>query len=214
MRLVTQWARTERRLPEGWTDVRLALTVDREDRFARASGLLAPLQPGRVGDQLRFHVARGGTGPSPAALERALNRLDLQRVRGTLEVVDVDTRPAAAEAGPPPLLAEAWDAAQAELPPDWSDVYGEIVLTSSDDLDPAALALAPLNPARFGPSTSFRFRCAKTFGYGASPGMVRRCLERLDEREIAGRLTILFVLSDTRPVGTQGPVWYVGGKVV
>jgi hypothetical protein len=27
-------------------------------------------------------------------------------------------------------------------------------------------------------------------------------------------LRILRVLSDTKPVGTQGPVWYVGGKVV
>ena len=29
-----------------------------------------------------------------------------------------------------------------------------------------------------------------------------------------GTLTVLRVLSDTQPVGTQGPVWYVEGKVV
>ena len=87
-------------------------------------------------------------------------------------------------------------------------------LTSSDNLDPAALELAPVNPSRFGPATSFRFRCARQFGYGASPGMVRRCLERVDARGIEGRLTIVHALSDTKPVGTQGPVWYVGGKVV
>ena len=44
--------------------------------------------------------------------------------------------------------------------------------------------------------------------------MVRRCLERVDERQIPGEVRILRALSDTRPVATQGPVWYVGGKVV
>ena len=44
--------------------------------------------------------------------------------------------------------------------------------------------------------------------------MTRRCLARLDEARIPGELRLLRVLSDTKPVGTQGPVWYVGGKVV
>ena len=44
--------------------------------------------------------------------------------------------------------------------------------------------------------------------------MVRRCLARLDERDIDATVSILRVLSDTKPVGSQGPVWYVGGKVV
>ena len=52
------------------------------------------------------------------------------------------------------------------------------------------------------------------FGYGASPGMVRRCLERIDEEGIPGRFDLLRALSDTKPVYTQGPVWYVGGKAV
>ena len=42
--------------------------------------------------------------------------------------------------------------------------------------------------------------------------MVRRCLERLDDEGISGQLRILRVLSDTDPVATQGPVWYVGGQ--
>ena len=74
--------------------------------------------------------------------------------------------------------------------------------------------MAPLNPARYGDTPGFRFRCARRFGYGASPAMVRRCLARLDERGIPGELHILHALSDTKPVGTQGPVWYVGGKAV
>ena len=44
--------------------------------------------------------------------------------------------------------------------------------------------------------------------------MTRRCLERLDEEGITGRLRILRALSDTKAVATQGPVWYVGGKAV
>ena len=60
----------------------------------------------------------------------------------------------------------------------------------------------------------FSFRVARTSGYGASPEMGRRCLARLDEVGILGRLRILRVLSDTRPVATQGPVWYAGGKVI
>ena len=59
-----------------------------------------------------------------------------------------------------------------------------------------------------------QFRCARRFGYGASPGMVRRSLERCDEAGITGRVEVLRVLSDTRPVGTQGPVWHIGGRMV
>ena len=44
--------------------------------------------------------------------------------------------------------------------------------------------------------------------------MVLRCLARLDENGILGDVRVLWVLSDTKPVATQGPVWYVGGKVV
>ena len=52
------------------------------------------------------------------------------------------------------------------------------------------------------------------FGYGASPEMVRRSLERLDEAGIRGELRILNVFSDSYPAKTQGPVWYAAGKVI
>ena len=100
------------------------------------------------------------------------------------------------------------------LPADWSDLYAEVELVSSDWLDRAALLMAPLNPARYGGVPGFRFRVARRFGYGASPEMTRRCLERVDEEHIRGELRILRVLSDTDPVHTQGPVWYVEGKSV
>ena len=62
--------------------------------------------------------------------------------------------------------------------------------------------------------TSFRFRCARSFGYGASNQMVRRCLARLDEERIPGEVRILRALSDTHPVYTQGPVWRIGERSV
>jgi hypothetical protein len=114
---------------------------------------------------------------------------------------------------PETTLAEAWAAELAKLPSDWSDVYGEVELISSDYLEAAALQLVPINPRLQGPGTTFRFRCAARFGYGASPGMVARCLERCDEKGIR-TVRVLLALSDSRPVGTQGPVWYVGGRTV
>ena len=55
---------------------------------------------------------------------------------------------------------------------------------------------------------------ASRFGYGASPGMVRRCLERCDRDSLTGELRTLRVLSDTFAVSTQGPVWTIGGRTV
>jgi hypothetical protein len=159
-------------------------------------------------------MSRSGAGARPGAIHRLLARLDSERIGGSLELVSTG------KPEPPPAelaretLAESWDAAAAALPSDWSDAYAEIELRSSDHLERAALLLAPVNPARFGGKPRFRFRVARRFGYGASPQMVHRCLERLDNENIRGTVRILHALSDTRPVATQGPVWYVGGKVV
>ena len=213
MRLATQWRRVQAELPAEWTEARLSFTVSNPQRLERATALLAPLQPGRAGPELHFVVARRGAGPSPAALDRALRRLVEARIGGELRLVGAAEAPSAArlELG---SAAAAWEAALETLPADWSDLYCELELTSSDHLDPAALALAPLNPSRYGPTPGFRFRCARRFGYGTSPQMVERCFQRLDERGIPAEVRILRALSDTRPVATQGPVWYVGGKVV
>ena len=100
------------------------------------------------------------------------------------------------------------------LPPDWSDLYAEIELDSSDFLDRGALLLAPVNPARFGGVLALRFRCARLRGYGVAPEMARRCFQRLDDERITGTIRALRVLSDTHHAATQGPVWYVEGKSV
>jgi hypothetical protein len=214
VRLVDQWRAIEQDVPQDWSDVRLKLAVADAADAERAASLLGPLTPGRSGNTFRLFTARRGGGSSPAALERALARLDDERIAAKLELVGAGETAQPAGAPLEPLLAAAWDEALAALPSDWTDLYCELELTSSDHLEPAALALSPVNPARYGGPLGFRFRVARSFGYGASAEMTRRCLERLDELGIPGALRILRVLSDTKPAQTQGPVWYVGGKAV
>ena len=90
-----------------------------------------------------------------------------------------------------PPAGRSWDRELAGLPSDWSDAWVELRFTSSDDVEPAALLCAPLNPMRTEDDLGLRFRAARRAGSGAAAGLVRRC-----------------------HVSTQGPVWYVDGKVV
>jgi hypothetical protein len=211
--LVEQWREILRELPEGRTDARLRLTVDGESAANRAAALLGPLNPGHRLNVFGFHAASRGAGPSPGLVEQLLRRLDEERIRGTLQLLGTDEAVAEPEVHHP-TLAGSWDAAAVALPPDWSDLYAEVELVSTDWLERAALLMAPVNPARFDGTPSFRFRVARRFGYGASAGMMRRCLERVDEEGIRGEFRVLRVLSDTDPVATQGPVWYLGGRSV
>ena len=100
------------------------------------------------------------------------------------------------------------------MPDDWSDLLCALELRSTDDLAPAALAVAPLNPSRYGPDLVFHFRVARKYGYGAAPEMARGCLSRLDERRSPVSLRLVEALSDTRPVATQGPTFIVGNRAV
>ena len=213
MRLVEQWRRLRSELPENWGEVKLDVSVPRAELRPRAAALLGPAGPGRYGDALRLSVYRAGGGIGPDQAEKLFGKLDQERIRATIALGSVGERTerAARVRG---SLAEAWDAAETALPTDWSDLLCELELTSSDHLERGALLLAPVNPARDGKRIAFRFRVAQSFGYGASPQMTRRCLARVDEEGIPGRLTILRALSDTDNVATQGPVWRVGGKAV
>jgi hypothetical protein len=213
MRLVDQWREIMGGLPEGWGDARLRLTVADPEDCDRAAAVLAPLNPGRRGKVLRFFAARRGGGPSPDVVTRLLRRLDADGIRGELELVGSEEAVSVPTVSRQ-MLAATWDELVAGLPPDWSDLYAEVEFVSTDYLERAALLLAPLNPARYGDEVGFRFRVARRFGYGASPEMARRCLERLDQEDIRGQVRILYALSDTKPVATQGPVWYVGGRAV
>ena len=213
MRLVEQWRRIGADLPVGWDAARLAIAVPRSDQRERAGFLLSPASPGRTGETFQLTVSKAGGAIGPDQCTKLLRKLDTERIRGTLTLLETVQREVAP--GPPSAqLATAWAAALAELPADWSDLYCELELGSSDHLDRAALLLAPINPARVPARSAFRFRVAQSFGYGASPQMTARCLERLDAEGIPGVLTILRSLSDTHNVATQGPVWRVEGKAV
>jgi hypothetical protein len=215
VKLVQQWAQIERELPDDWGDARLLLTLTDEKRADRAATLLAPINPGRRRKEIRFYTARRGAGHRPDLVRRLLGRIDAERIDGKLELVS-SGKPEALPAPEiaRPTLTATWDAAVAGLPSDWSDAYAEVELRSSDHLDRAALLLSPVNPARYSGKPGFRFRAARRFGYGVSPEMARRCFERLDAEGIRGTVRILRALSDSRPVQTQGPVWYVGGRAV
>jgi len=200
-------------LPEGWETARLRLIVNDRSRVERAAALLGPANPGRFGSFVAFDVERRGGGTSPNLVRRLFARLDGERIAGTLDVVGVEEATAAARAQET-SLARQWQGLIDELPEDWSDLYAEVEIRSSDYLERGALLLAPVNPLRVTERTAFRFRVARRFGYGASPEMTRRCFERLDAENIHGAVRILWALSDTKPVYTQGPVWYVGGRAV
>ena len=213
MALVDQWNGIENGLDPKWQDARLDLTVDDSGRLGRAAALLGPAGPGRMGNAIRFYTTRSGAGIGPEAVRRLLKRIDGEGIRGTLTLVSSDA------AAPEPVISRAslaaeWDAAIAVLPTDWSDLLCELELTSSDHIEKGALLLSPLNPIQGTGRPGFRFRCAHTFGYGASPAMVRRCLARLDEDRIPGEVRVLRTMSDTHPVATQGPVWRIGERAV
>jgi hypothetical protein len=212
--LVDQWQAIERYLPGGWGEARLRLTIADLGDSDRAAALLGPVNPGRRGEVITFFTAQRGAGPSPTLIQKLLARLDREGIDGQLILLGASE----AEGAAPPVeakpLVPAWDEELAALPDDWTDLYAEIEFESTDYLERGALLMAPLNPTRYGGKPGFRFRVAKRFGYGASTEMARRCLQRLDEEGIRGAVRILRVLSDTRPVQTQGPVWYVGGRTV
>ena len=213
MGLAEQWRSIRAELPEDWGEATLNVSVPREELRARAAALLGPGSPGRLGDELRLSVYRAGGGIGPDQAEKLFRKLDEERIRGVLSLVQVDEREERPEAPRTPA-AVLWERAVATLPADWSDLLCELELTSSDHLSRAALLLAPVNPSRVPGRSVVRFRVARTFGYGASPQMTHRCLERLDAEGIPATPTVLYALSDTDNVATQGPVWRLAGKAV
>ncbi len=211
MKLVDQWRTIEARLPRDWQDVRLTVGTEQPSDLPRAAAMLGSAGVGRSGDQLVIHVRRAGPS-APAAIARLFARLDEDRVWCTLERGDVGEEATAVEE-PAPSLAVSWDQALADLPGDWSELLCRIEIAGSDLLPRAALLCAPLNPTRDRDSIGFVFRAGRV-GYGVSPGMARRCFERLDAEVIQGSISVLRVLSDTQPVASQGSSWIVSGRVL
>jgi hypothetical protein len=215
MRLVDQWEQLERDLPDGWQASRLAIRPETAAELPRAAAILGPANPGRRGDLIVLTVRRGGGPAGPEGVRRLFRRLDQQRIWCELELVDVEVVPPVDRAevsAHSPL--RTWDEAIAGLPPDWTDALAYLELDSSDYLARAALLCAPTNPNRDPERIGFLFRVARRAGYGVSATMARRCLERCDAEGITGEAGIKWVLADTDDVATQGPVWYVGGRVL
>jgi hypothetical protein len=213
VRLVDRFTELERALPHGWGEAQLLLTVEDDARCDRAAALLGPANPGRRGKRISLTSSRRGRAIAPESLRRLLRRIDEEGISAQLEVLGSEAAPPA-ELERRESLREQWDRALASLPSDWSDLYAEVELDSTDFVERGALLLAPVNPALYAGPAGLRFRCAHRFGYGVSSEMAGRCLARCDEEGITGHIQILRVLSDTYPVATQGPVWYVGGRSV
>ena len=217
MQLAEQWREIRAGLPSSWKSTRLSLTLSEDGDADRAALILASLTPGRLRSSFRLEL-RPDRDP-----EGIFARLDRESFRGLLTLLRAEEAAVAPVAaartpmGPAPRsepLAGQWTALVSDLPPDWSDLWAEVELDSSDFVQRGALLLAPVNPARHGGPTTLRFRCARLRGYGTAPEMARRCFERCDAEEITGKIRILRVLSDTSLVSTQGPVWRVGGRSV
>lgn len=193
--------------------MRASLRLELGDRDAadRAAALLGPAGPYRSAPTvLLFAVARDGSAQSPESIARLLRRV----TDGTLSLSGSQAAAPATETREITPLTVAWDSAVAGLPADWSDLYAEIQLTSTDFLERASVLCIQCNPRRDGKRAALRFRAARVSGYGVSPEMARRCFERCDDEGIGGRIEILRVLSGSRHVATQGPVWLAAGKTI
>lgn len=214
MSLVGQWRELEDGLPEGWRSAGLRLELREREAADRAAALLGPAQPFRAEpDTLRFRSARDGTATGPDGVSRLLARLDDAGIIGTLTLASSEQAAPRAARGET-LLADSWDAALAGLPSDWSDLLCELTLLSTDYVERAAVLCIQMNPRRDGARAALRFRSARVSGYGVSPEMARRCLERADREGIRGSVQVLRSLSDTHHVATQGPVWQLDGQTV
>ena len=108
-----------------------------------------------------------------------------------------------------PTLVEAWDAAIAEEPDDWSHATVELTLDDPERMEEAALLMCGANPwhGETWRGGVLRFRVARTFGYGASAELTRGLLRRLDTAALGGRLRIVSSLDAVLPVSTQGPTF-------
>jgi hypothetical protein len=216
VRLAEQWQELQAGLPRPWESASVDLGLSDPDDAVRAALLLGPAAPSRRDGSFRLHVTRtsrpGAT--SAALLGRVLERLDREGLGGRLALAGAEEGRDGGELGAAGPAAAQWVDAIGALPQDWSHLVAQFDLDSSDYIERAALLMVQTNPRLSGGPYSFRFRCARRYGYGVAPGMARRCFERLDGERITGRLKIVHVVSDAHPVATQGPVFRIAGGAV
>jgi hypothetical protein len=206
-----QWTAIGSKLPAEWARAQLRLELKDREAADRAAAMLGPAGAYRAAPTvLLLPVARDGTALGPDNVVRLLAKVPA----GTLSLSGSQAAPQTMPRREITTLTASWDKAVAGLPADWSDLYGEIQLTSTDFVERASVLCVQCNPRRDGKRAALRFRCARQRGYGVSPEMARRCLERCDAEAIQGSVIILRVLSDTHHVATQGPVWLADGKTL
>ncbi|HET7128026.1 MAG TPA: hypothetical protein VFJ93_03010 [Gaiellaceae bacterium] len=211
MSVAEQWKAIGSELPTDWTEARLRLALKDRTTADRAAAMLGPAGAYRAAPTvLLFTVARDGSATSPDNLARLLRKVP----NGALSLSGSKAEEQGAPTREITPLTESWDRAVAGLPADWSDMYVELNLTSTDFIEPASVLCIQCNPRRDGNRAALRFRCARVRGYGVAPEMARRCLERCDAARIQGSVTVLRTVSGSRHVGTQGPVWLDGGKTL
>ena len=211
MSVAEQWNTVGSNLPDGWARASLRLELPDRKAADEAAAMLGPAGPYRSAPTvLLFTVARDGSGLGPDNLARLLRRV----TSGTLSLSGSQAAVDAPASREIPTLTASWDAAIAGLPADWSDLYLELELLSTDYIEQASVLCIQCNPRRDGKRAALRFRCARVRGYGVSPEMARRCFERCDAAGIRGSITVLRAISGSRPVAKQGPVWLAGGRTL
>ena len=161
-------------------------TIDDEDQASARLRCSAPLNPAGAARRCAS-TRRGGRRPPADAVQRLLaparrgaRRRDARARRAGEAAAGPRTR-AAALGGPGTRLSR-------RCRPTGVTSTARSSSTPATGSTGRALLLAPVNPARAGGEPGLRFRVARARGYGASPPMTRRCLERLDEEGIRGEL--------------------------
>ena len=205
-----------RTCPTGWARGAPDLTLPRTPSSARERPRCsAPPSPGRLRRRRcasRSRAPAAAIGPDQAA--KLLGKLDDERIRGTLTLVEVGerapTRGGAARAARRAVGRGAREPARRT----GATCSASSSWTRATTSRAPRCWLAPLNPARVPDRSAFRFRVAQQL-------RLRR-LAADDARAASSALdaggdprrgsTILRVLSDTHNVATQGPVWRVGGQ--
>jgi hypothetical protein len=90
--LAAQWDELVQRLPPDWSDLYAEIEFDSSDFLDRGALLLAPVNPAHFGGPLtlRFRCARvRGYGVAPEMARRCLERLDAERITGTVRALRV-----------------------------------------------------------------------------------------------------------------------------
>src|SRR3954451_18125052 len=138
-----QWKAIGSELPSGWTHVRLRLALKDRGTADRAAAMLGPAGAYRAAATvLLFDVARDGSATSPDNLARLLRNVP----NGALTLSGSKAHEPVSPAREITTLTQSWDRAITGLPADWSDLYVEVSLTSTDFVEPAAVLCVQCNP--------------------------------------------------------------------